>query len=167
MNKAEHLRPWLWRPGESGNLAGRPKKPRRSFDAVRRFEALGIDPLSEAITLAQDPALPKVARLKAWLTLMEYCYPKLCPIASHENMSGRLEELQRSWDTATLEEFSQAFSKGLDTLPEEARAGLKKLEAMGRIGPIIMQALIKFVEQHTESQAKAQGPQQPALKVAR
>jgi hypothetical protein len=165
MNKAEHLRPWLWRPGESGNLAGRPKKPRRSFDAVRRFEALGIDPLSEAITLAQDPALPKVARLKAWLTLMEYCYPKLCPIASHENMSGRLEELQRSWDTATLEEFSQAFSKGLDTLPEEARAGLKKLEAMGRIGPIIMQALIKFVEQRHE-QVQAQGPEEGGLKVA-
>jgi hypothetical protein len=84
------------------------------------------------VALAQDTALPKVARLKAWLTLMEYCYPKLCPIASHENMSARLEELQRSWDTATLEEFKQAFSAELDTLPDEAKAGLKKLEAMGK-----------------------------------
>jgi hypothetical protein len=155
-------KPWLWRPGQSGNPAGKPKKPRRSFDAVRRFEALGIDPLSEAIALAQDPALPKVARLKAWLALMDYCYPKLSPIASHENMSARLEELQRSWDTETLEEFSQAFQKELDTLPDEAKAGLKKLEAMGRIGPIILQALIKFVEQRHE---QVQDPQQPELKV--
>jgi hypothetical protein len=161
---AEHIKPWMWKPGESGNPAGKQKKPRRSFDAVRRLEALGVDPLQEAITLAQDPALPKAARLKAWLTLMEYCYPKLSPIASHENMSGRLEELQRSWDTETLEEFSQAFSKELATLPEEAKAGLKKLEAMGRIGPIIMQALIRFVEMRHE-QAKAQDPQQPGLKV--
>jgi hypothetical protein len=158
MSAADRIKPWAWKPGQSGNLAGRPKKPRRSFDAVRRFEALGIDPLSEAIALAQDPALPKVARLKAWLALMDYCYPKLSPIASHENMSGRLEELQRSWDTATLEEFSQAFSKELDTLPDEAKAGLKKLEAMGRIGPIIMRALIKFVEQrHEWAQASEEG----------
>jgi hypothetical protein len=164
MSAADRIKQWSWKPGESGNLAGRPKKPRRSFDAVRRFEALGIDPLSEAIALAQDPALPKVARLKAWLALMDYCYPKLSPIASHENMSARLEELQRSWDTETLEEFNQAFSKELDTLPDEAKAGLKKLEAMGRIGPIIMQALIKFVEMRHE-QAKAQDPEQPGLKV--
>jgi hypothetical protein len=161
---AQDIKAFQWKSGQSGNPAGKPKKPRRSFDAVRRLEALGVDPLSEAIALAQDPALPKVARLKAWLTLMEYCYPKLSPIASHENMSGRLEELQRSWDTETLEEFSQAFSKELATLPDEAKAGLKKLEAMGRIGPIIMQALIKFVEQRHE-QTKAQDPQQPGLKV--
>jgi hypothetical protein len=167
MNKAEHLKPWLWRPGESGNLAGRPKKPRRSFDAVRRLEALHVDPLEEVIALAQDPALPKPLRLKAWMALCEFTYPRLAPIVPHENVSVRLEEVQRSWDIETLEEFSQAFSAELDTLPDEAKAGLKKLEAMGRIGPIIMQALIKFVEQHTESQAKAQGPQQPALKVAR
>ena len=110
---AEHIKPWMWKPGQSGNPAGKLKKPRRSFDAVRRFEALGIDPLSEAIALAQDLTLPKVARLKAWLALMEYCYPKLSPIASHENMSARLEELQRSWDTATLEEFNQAFQSGV------------------------------------------------------
>jgi hypothetical protein len=96
--------------------------------------------------------------------LCEYAYPKLSPIASHENMSVRLEELQRSWDIATLEELNQAFSKELDTLPDEAKAGLKKLEAMGRISPIIMQALIKFVEQRHE-QAKEQDPQQPGLKV--
>jgi hypothetical protein len=165
MNKAEHLKPWMWKPGESGNPTGKQKKPRRSFDALRRLEALGVDPLSEAIALAQDPALPKVARLKAWLTLMDFCYPKLSPIASHENMSARLEELQRSWDTETLEEFSRAFSAELDTLPDEAKAGLKKLEAMGRIGPIIMQALIKFVEMRTESQAQAQDSERPGLKV--
>jgi hypothetical protein len=165
MPKGEGLKPFQWRPGESGNPAGKPKKPRRSFDAVRRLEALGVDPLAEVVALAQDTALPKVARLKAWLTLMEYCYPKLCPIASHENMSARLEELQRSWDTATLEEFNQAFSAELDTLPDEAKAGLKKLEAMGRIGPIIMQALIRFVEMRHEQAQNPQDPEQPGLKV--
>ena len=155
-------KPWLWKPGQSGNPAGKPKNPRRSFDAVRRLEVLHVDPLEEVIALAQDTALPKVARLKAWLALMDYCYPKLSPIASHENVSARLEELQRSWDTETLDEFNQAFQKEIDTLPDEAKAGLKKLEAMGRIGPIIMQALIKFVEMRHE---QAQDPKQPGLKV--
>jgi NAD-dependent DNA ligase len=61
-----------------------------------------------------------------------------------------------------MEDFR--FSKEFSTLPDEAKAGLKKLEAMGKIGPIMMQALIKFVEQRHE-QAKAQDPQQPGLKV--
>ncbi len=67
-------KPWLWKPGQSGNLAGKPKKPRRSFDALRRFEVLQVDPLEEVITLAQDPALPKATRLKAWMALMDYPY---------------------------------------------------------------------------------------------
>ena len=74
MNKAEHLKPWLWRPGESGNPSGRKPKPRRSFNAVQRLEALGVDPLEEVITLAQDPALPKATQLKAWMALMDYAY---------------------------------------------------------------------------------------------
>jgi hypothetical protein len=105
-------KPWLWKPGQSGNPTGNPRKPRRSFDAVRRFEALGIDPLSEAVALAQDPALPKVARLKAWLELCEFAYPKLSPIASHENMSARLEELQRSWDTETWKRRRWSLGRG-------------------------------------------------------
>jgi hypothetical protein len=39
-----------------------------------------------------------------------------------------------------------------------------KLEAMGRIGPIIMQALIKFVEQRHE---QAQAPEEEGLKVVK
>jgi hypothetical protein len=169
MSAADRIKQWSWKPGQSGNPAGKSKKPRRSFDAVRKLEALHVDPLEEVVALAQDTALPKVARLKAWLALMDYCYPKLSPIASHENVSARLEELQRSWDTATLDEFNQAFQKELDTLPDEAKAGLSKLEAMGRIGPIIMQALLKFVEQrHEQAQAQApQDPEQPGLKVVK
>ena len=116
---AEHIKPWTWKPGQSGNPAGKLKKPRRSLDALRRLEALGVDPLEEVISLAQDPALPKPLRLKAWLDLCEYSYPKLAPVGPHETVSGRLEELGRSWDIATLEEFNQAFQKELDTLPDE------------------------------------------------
>ncbi len=112
MNKAEHLKPWLWKPGQSGNPAGKPKKPRRSFDAVTRFEALGVDPLQEVVALAQDPALPKPVRLKAWLTLCEYAYPKLAPVVPHEKMSTRLEELQRSWDTETWKRMRWSFGRG-------------------------------------------------------
>jgi hypothetical protein len=63
------------------------------------------------------------------------------------------------------EEFSRAFSAELDTLPDEAKAGLKKLEAMGRIGPIIMQVLLKFVEMRHEQAQDPQHPEQPGLKV--
>src|SRR5918996_6620577 len=101
----EQLKPFQWKPGQSGNPAGKPKKPRRSFDAVRRLEALGADPLEEVIALARNPKVPEVARLKAWLALMDYSYPKLTPVVPSETVSATLEELQRSWDTETLEEF--------------------------------------------------------------
>jgi hypothetical protein len=162
MNKAEHLKPWLWRPGESGNLGGRPKKPRRSFDAVRRLEALGIDPLEEVIALAQDPALPKTTRLKAWMALLEYSYPKVAPIVPNEKVSATLEELQRAWNTETWGEFRQAFSAELSTLPENTLAALEKMDTKGEIGPLVMQVLLKFVEQRYE---QAQDPQQSGLKV--
>jgi hypothetical protein len=166
MNKADHLKPWLWRPGQSGNLAGRKPKPRRSLNAVQRLEALGVDPLEEVVTLAKDPALPKATRLKAWMALMDFAYPRLAPVTPSETVTATLEEQQRAWNTETLEEFFQAFQKELDTLPEEAKAGIKKLEAMGKIGPILMQSLIKFVERRHE-QKQAPIPEEPEpLKLA-
>jgi hypothetical protein len=167
MPKGEGLKPFQWRPGESGNLAGRPKKPRRSFDAVRRFEALGIDPLSEAIALAQDTALPKTTRLKAWMALMEYSYPRLAPVVPNENVSATLEEIQRVWNIETWGEFKQAFRAELGTLPEDTRRALEKLDTKGEIGPLVMQVLLRFVEMRHE-QAKVQDPQdpeRPGLKV--
>jgi hypothetical protein len=110
MSQADRVRPWMFKPGQSGNPAGRKPNPRRSFNAVQRLEALGVDPLAEVVTLAQDPALPKTTRLKAWMALLDYSYPKLAPVVPNETVSATLEELQRSWDTATLEEFRQAFS---------------------------------------------------------
>src|SRR5919108_5924646 len=153
-------KPWLWKPGQSGNPAGNPRKPRRSFDAVRRLEALGVDPLAEVVALAQDPALPKATRLKAWMALMDYAYPKLAPVVPNEKVSTRLEELQRSWDTATWDEFKQAFSEELGTLPEDTKRELEKMETTCGFGPLVMQLLLKFVEQRHE-QAKAQDPKQP------
>ena len=144
------LEPFNWKPGQSGNPAGRPKRPRRSFDAVQRFQSLGIDPLEEVIALAQDPALPKATRLKAWLTLCEYAYPKLSPIASPETMSARLEGIQRSWDTEMWDEFKQAFRQELGTLPANTRRELEKLETTCGFGPLVMQLLLKFVEQRHE-----------------
>ena len=140
----EQLKPFQWKLGQSGNPAGKPKKPRRSFDAVRRLEALGVDPLEEVIALARNPKVPEATRLKAWMALMDYSYPKLAPVVPSETMNATLEELQRSWDAATLDEFKEAFRKELDTLPTDARAALGK---MGGIGPLLMQALLKFVEQ--------------------
>ena len=140
----EQLKPFQWKLGQSGNPAGKPKKPRRSFDAVRRLETLGVDPLEEVIALARNPKVPEATRLKAWMALMDYSYPKLAPVVPSETMNATLEELQRSWDAATLDEFKEAFRKELDTLPTDARAALGK---MGGIGPLLMQALLKFVEQ--------------------
>jgi hypothetical protein len=152
--------------GRIRQFGGRPKKPRRSFDAVRRLEALGVDPLAEVVALAQDPALPKPLRLKAWLTLCEYAYPKLAPVVPNEKVSTRLEELQRSWDTATWDEFKQAFQEELATLPEDTRRALEKLETTGGFGPRVMQLLLKFVEMRHE-QAKAQAPEEGGLKVVK
>jgi hypothetical protein len=164
MNKAEHLKPWLWRTGESGNPSGRKPKPRRSFNAVQRLEALGIDPLEEVIALAQDPALPKTIRLKTWMALLEYSYPKVAPVVPSETVTATLGELQRAWNIETWGEFKEAFRQELSTLPEDTRRELEKLDTKGEIGPLVMQVLLKFVEMRHE-QAKAQDPQQPELKV--
>jgi hypothetical protein len=160
------LEPFHWKPGCSGNPAGRPRKPRRSLDAVQRLESLGVDPLEEVIALARDPTVPKPLRLKTWLSLCEFAYPKIAPIVPSETVTATLEEQQRAWNSETLEEFYQAFQKELDTLPEEATAGIEKLEAMGKIGPILMQSLIKFVERRHE-QKQAPIPEEPEpLKLA-
>jgi uncharacterized protein DUF5681 len=74
MPKGEELKPFQWKPGQSGNPAGKPKNSRRSFDAVRRLEELGVDPLEEVIALARDPTVLKATRLKAWMALMDYAY---------------------------------------------------------------------------------------------
>jgi hypothetical protein len=75
---------------------------------------------------------------------MDYAYPKLAPVVPSENVSATLEELQHAWDARTLDEFKEAFQKELDTLPTDARAALEKMDG---IGPLVMQALLKFVEQ--------------------
>jgi hypothetical protein len=164
---AEHIKPWLWRPGQSGNPSGSKPKPRRSFDAVQRLQALGIDPLQEAVTLAQDPSLSKATRLRAWLTLCEFAYPRLAPVVPSETVSARLAELQRSWDTEMWGEFKHAFRQELSTLPADTRAALEKMETKGEIGPLVMQVLLKFVEmRHEQAQAQdPQDPKQPGLKV--
>jgi hypothetical protein len=166
MSQADRIRPWMFKPGESGNPSGRKPKPRRSFDAVRRLEALGVDPLEEVVTLARDPALPKPLRLKAWLTLCEYAYPKLAPIVPSETVTATLEEQQRAWNTKTWDEFKQAFRQELSTLPEDTLTALEKMDTKGEIGPIIMQVLLKFVEMRHE-QAKAQDPEEGGLKVVK
>jgi hypothetical protein len=158
------LEPFHWRPGCSGNPRGRPRKPRRSLDAVQRLESLGVDPIAEVVALAQDTALPKTTRLKAWMALMDYAYPKLAPVVPNEKVSTRLEELQRSWDTETWGEFKQAFRQELSTLPDDTRAALEKMDTKGEIGPLVMQVLLRFVEMRHE-QAQAQNPEQPGLKV--
>jgi hypothetical protein len=165
---AEHIKPWMWKPGQSGNPAGKLKKPRRSFDAVRRLEALGVDPLEETIALAQDPALPKTTRLKAWITLLEYSYPKVAPIVPSETVSARLGELQRAWDARTLDELKETFLREISTLPTEVRRELEELVARNGFGPFIIERLLefKFVEKRTESQAQdPQDPEQLELKV--
>jgi hypothetical protein len=159
------LEPFHWKPGCSGNPAGRPRKPRRSLDAVQRLESLGVDPIAEVVALAQDPALPKTTRLKAWIALLDYAYPKLAPVVSSENVSATLEELQRAWDAIELDELKETFLRELSTLPADIRSKLEELVAKSGVSPLEMQRLLKFkfVKRRTESQA--QDPQQSGLKV--
>jgi hypothetical protein len=96
--------------------------------------------------------------------LCECAYPKLAPVVSHEHVSARLEELQRSWDTATWDEFKHAFWKELGTLPEDTRRELEKLETTCGFGPRVMQLLLKFVEMRNE---QAQAPEEGGLKVVK
>jgi hypothetical protein len=163
MSQADRIRPWMFKPRQSGNPAERKPKPRRNLAAVQRLEQLGVDPLEEVIALARDQSLSKPLRLKAWLTLCEFAYPRLAPVASPEKVSTRLEELQRSWDTETWDEFKHAFWKELGTLPDDIKRELEKMDAKGGIGPLVMQVLLKFVEMRHE---QARVPEEGGLKVA-
>jgi hypothetical protein len=113
--------------------------------------------------------LPKSLRLKAWLTLCEYAYPRLATIVPNESVSTRLEELQYPWDAITLAELKETFRKELDTLPDDVRRELEKLIAENGFDPLVMQTLLKFkfVEKRTESQAQAQAPEEEGLKVVK
>jgi hypothetical protein len=126
---------------------------------------LGVDPIAEVVALAQDPALPKTTRLKAWIALLDYAYPKLAPVVSSENVSATLEELQRAWDAIELDELKETFLRELSTLPADIRSKLEELVAKSGVSPLEMQRLLKFkfVKRRTESQA--QDPQQSGLKV--
>ena len=82
----------------------------------------------------------------------------------YERPTGRT--LQRSWDTATWDEFKQAFSQEFATLPDDTKAALEKMDARGGIGPLVMQVLLKSVEMRHE-QAQAQVPEEGGLKVVK
>jgi hypothetical protein len=116
---AQDIKAFQWQSGRSGNPGGRPKKPRRSLDAVQRLESLGVDPLEEAIALARDTSLPKVVRLRAWIDLCGFAYPRLAPVVPNETVSAILEGLQRSWDARTLDELKETFRKEISPLPAE------------------------------------------------
>jgi hypothetical protein len=66
--------------------------------------------------------------------------------------------------TATWDEFKQAFSAELGTLPDDTKRELEKLETTCGFGPRVMQMLLKFVEMRHE---QAQGPEEGGFKVAK
>jgi hypothetical protein len=129
MATRDQLEPFHWKPGQSGNPAGR---PRRGLDAVQRLESLGVDPLAEVITLARDPELPKVARLKAWLTLCEYAYPRLAPVTPNVDSEGLVLDLT-----------NPGVKEGKKILQAAAEGRLDFNRAMGLLKGL---ALVKHLE---------------------
>ncbi len=61
-----------FRPGISGNAAGRPKKLLKRPDEVLHEQ--GISPVAEILKLI--PSLRESDQLKAWLELLSYCAAK-------------------------------------------------------------------------------------------
>jgi hypothetical protein len=108
------------------------------------------------IALAQDPALPKATRLKAWMALMDYAYPKVAPVIPNETVSTRVEGLQRAWDAIEIDELKEAFRSELGTLPAEVRRELEELVARNGFDPLVIERLLKFkfIKRHTENQAR-------------
>jgi hypothetical protein len=63
-----------------------------SLNAVQRLESLEADPLKEVIALARDPELPKPTRLKAWMALIDYAYPRLATVTLTDDVSAQLPD---------------------------------------------------------------------------
>lgn len=61
-----------WKPGQSGNPGGKPKKLLRRLEEV--MHSRGIDPVDELLDLI--PRLPEMAQAKVWLDLISYLHAK-------------------------------------------------------------------------------------------
>jgi hypothetical protein len=85
----------MFRSGVSGDPGGRPRGAhcKRNLEAIRLLKKLKFDPLSELITLAQDPSASRQDRITIATTLMAYAYPRLKSIdVELEERLARLEE---------------------------------------------------------------------------
>lgn len=102
--------PHRFKPGQSGNLAGRPKKLVRRIEEV--LHAAGIDPMQEVMKLIQDPLMTSHTKLKTWLELFPYIYPKAREEQSAaDNVRDTLAALSNGELVARLEKDLQTLKK--------------------------------------------------------
>lgn len=80
-----------FKPGQSGNLAGKPKgiKNKIQYDVAKTLKENNFDPIIELIEIARDPKSGCRVRLEATMDLLSYVAPKLKSI----EISGGGEDL--------------------------------------------------------------------------
>ncbi len=72
MSAAPQLKPYHWKPGQTGNPTGRPRKLLKRIDEM--FFADGIHPYTELMKLMPD--LKAKEQAEVWLELLTYCQAK-------------------------------------------------------------------------------------------
>ncbi len=75
MSAAKHLAP-AWKPGESGNPSGRPKRIFPRPDQI--LKEMGLEPIAELMKLL--PNLKEPDRAKVWLEILPYIHAKVKPL---------------------------------------------------------------------------------------
>lgn len=61
-------------PGVSGNPGGRPKKLLKRLE--ESLHGSGVDPIREILSILADPLVGASVKLKTWVDLLPYLYPK-------------------------------------------------------------------------------------------
>ena len=94
----QNLKPW--KPGQSGNPSGRPKRILPRIDEV--LKAKSLEPLDELLKLLPD--LEPRDKMKVWLEIIAYIHPKAKPVTEEEE-----DELDKLPTSELLKMIRQAL----------------------------------------------------------
>jgi hypothetical protein len=105
----DHLQP-AWKPGQSGNPGGRPKKLITRVDEI--LHGLKLNPTTELIALI--PQLKPREQAEIWMELLSYCQakPKQIEIVVDPDVTSTLTDSELAEKILSATPMLQAMARG-------------------------------------------------------
>lgn len=98
-----------WAPGTSGNPGGRRKRLLKRLE--ESLVEIGKDPIGEIIKILDSDDVNQSVKLKAWLELLPYLYPK-----ATETPYSDEDEVRRQLSAMTKEQLVERMEQDLARL---------------------------------------------------